>query len=284
MIITHNGSILQFNGQIIDLEVGSSPTPTPTPSITPTITPTTTITPTITPTPSITPTITPTSTITPTPTPSSGASSALRVLVLGDSNASTMATQISNEIVLLGYPTPTTSAVTISTTYTGSGLTTSNFDVVVYYTNSSQVGATTLTTSLRNFVNSGGSLITATFIWNLRPVGFDFTLTPYVGPANQSTDSTGNMTVSVVHPITTGVGTNLTSGGTIQNNLVTTLQSGATTIATYTSGGYPIVGINTVGTARLVGLNLYFPSYLSTRANLRRLVANAVLWAGKVLN
>ena len=270
MIITHNGSILQFNGQIIDLEVGSSPTPTPTPTITPT--------------PSITPTITPTSTITPTPTPSSGASSALRVLVLGDGNASTMATQISNEIVLLGYPTPTTSAVTISTTYTGSGLTTSNFDVVVYYTNSGQIGATTLTTSLRNFVDSGGNLVTATFLWILRPTNFDYTLTPYVGIVNQSTDSTGNMTVSVVHPITTGVGTNLTSGGTVQNNLVTTLQSGATTIATYTTSGVPLVGINTIGTARLVGINLYFPSYLSTRANLRRLVTNGVLWAGKVLN
>ena len=75
MIITHNGSILQFNGQIIDLEVGSTPTPsitptlTPTPTITSTLTPTPTITPTNTITPSVTPTLTPTPSVTPTITP-----------------------------------------------------------------------------------------------------------------------------------------------------------------------------------------------------------------------
>ena len=74
MIITHNGSILQFNGQIIDLEVGSTPTPSITPTLTPTptITPTLTPTPTITPTASITPTISVTPTITPTPSSTSG--------------------------------------------------------------------------------------------------------------------------------------------------------------------------------------------------------------------
>jgi hypothetical protein len=300
MIITHEGKIVTLDGQPLELGTGVLPTPsvtptmTPTPSITPTITPTQTITPTIsptqsitptiTPTPSITPTITPTQTITPTPTPTSGATSALRLLILGDTQVSTVSGQVSNEIVTLGYPTPTISAVTISTTYSGTGLSSSSWDVVLYYTNSSQTGAVALNTSLRNYVDNGGNLVTCTFIWNLRPLGFDFTLTPYVGTVNQSSDGTGNMTVSVVHPITNGVGTSLTGGNAIPNNLVTTLQSGATTIATYTSSGYPIVGINVVGTSRLVGINGYFVTSLSTRANLRRLVTNAILWGGKVLN
>jgi hypothetical protein len=280
MIITYEGKIVDLGGVPVVLGVDVPPTP----SITPTITPTPSITPTITPTQTITPTITPSSTITPTPTPTSGATSALRLLILGDTQVSTVSGQVSNEIVTLGYPTPTISAVTMSTTYSGTGLSSSSWDVVLYYTNSSQTGAVALNTSLRNYVDSGGNLVVGTFIWNLRPIGFDFTLTPYVGTVNQSSDSTGNMTVTIVHPITTGVGTGLTTNSTVQNNLVTTLQSGASTIATYTTSGYPIIGINTVGTARLVGINLYFPSYIATRANLRRLVTNAVLWAGKVLN
>ena len=280
MIITHEGKIVTLDGQPLELGAGVLPTP----SVTPTMTPTPSITPTITPTQTITPTITPSSTITPTPTPTSGATSALRLLILGDTQVSTVSGQVSNEIVTLGYPTPTISAVTISTTYSGTGLSSSSWDVVLYYTNSSQTGAVALNTSLRNYVDNGGNLVTCTFIWNLRPLGFDFTLTPYVGTVNQSSDGTGNMTISVVHPITTGVGTSLTGGVAIPNNLVTTLQSGASTIATYTSSGYPIIGINTVGTSRLVGINGYFPSYIVTRANMRRLVTNTVLWAGKVLN
>jgi hypothetical protein len=280
MIITHEGKIVVLDGQPIVLGTDVLPTP----SITPTITPTQSVTPTITPTITPTQTITPTTSITPTPTPTSGATSVLRLLILGDAQVSTLSGQVSNEIVSLGYPTPTISAVTISTTYSGTGLSSSSWDVVLYYTNSSQTGAVALNTSLRNYVDNGGNLVTGTFIWNLRPIGFDFTLTPYVGTVNQSSDPTGNMTVNVIHPITNGVGTALTGGIAILNNLVTTLQSGSTTIATYTSGGYPIVGINTIGSSRLVGINGYFASYVATRANLRRLITNAVLWAGKVLN
>ena len=67
---------LIFSSSYVDCEVcisdnnscPTTPTPTPTNTITPTITPTNTITPTITPTMTVTPTITPTMTVTPTPT------------------------------------------------------------------------------------------------------------------------------------------------------------------------------------------------------------------------
>jgi hypothetical protein len=137
MIITYEGKIVDLGGVPVVLGVDVPPTP----SITPTITPTPSITPTITPTQTITPTITPSSTITPTPTPTSGATSALRLLILGDTQVSTVSGQVSNEIVTLGYPTPTISAVTMSTTYSGTGLSSSSWDVELYYTNSSQTGA-----------------------------------------------------------------------------------------------------------------------------------------------
>lgn len=197
---------------------------------------------------------------------------------------SSVSTNLSSEIVSLGYNTPIITTQIIGTTYTGSDINTSTYDVVLYWTNASQTGAASLTTNLRNYVNDGGNLVTSTFIWNLRPTGFDYTLTPYNGTVNQSSNSSGNMTIVVSHPITNNLNTNITNNTTILNNLVTTLNSGATTIATYTLGGTPYVGVNTVGTARLVGVNCYFASGLGTRANLRRLITNSVLWAGKILN
>jgi hypothetical protein len=87
------------------------------------------------------------------------------------------------------------------------------------------------------------------------------------------------MTKTITHPITDGVNTSLTGGVIILNNTVTTLQSGATLVATYTTGGSPLVAINTVGSSRLVGLNLYWSGGLSAYTNIRRMVANSVLWA-----
>jgi hypothetical protein len=213
------------------------------------------------------------------PTPST-----LRILVIGDANTSTVSTNLSSEIVLLGYNTPTITSQILGTTYTGSDINTNTYDVVLYWTNSSQTGAPALSTNLRSFVDSGGGLVTGTFIWNLRPTGFDYNLTPYVGTVNQSSNGSGNMTIVVSHPITNNLNTGITNNNLIQNNLVTTLTSGSTTIATYTIGGTPYVGVNTVGTARLVGINGYFGSVMGIRANLRRLVTNSVLWAGKLLN
>jgi hypothetical protein len=63
----------------------------------------------------------------------------------------------------------------VGTSETGSDITTSNYDVVVYYTNGgSETGSTSLSVNLNNFVNSGGHLITGTFLWNSYPSGFDF--------------------------------------------------------------------------------------------------------------
>lgn len=216
-------------------------------------------------------------------TPAPGPTGPIKFLMLGDGSSASNVTQIVSEITALGYTISGDYAV-IGTTYTGAtaGITPTNYDVVLYQTNASQTGAVGLNTTLRSYVDAGGHLITSTFVWNLKPIGFDYTLTPWLGGVGQSSGN-GNMTTTITHPITNNVATSLTGGATILNNTVTTLQSGATLLATYTTGGAPLVAINTVGSSKLVGLNLFWSGGLGTYTNIRRLVANSILWTKGII-
>jgi len=205
----------------------------------------------------------------------------LKLYILGDANVSSVTTTIQTRLTALGYTTATVNSVQLGTTYTGSDLNVSTYNTVLFFTNSSQTGAAALSTNLKNFVNAGGNLVTATFAWSLYPSGFDATITPFQLRA-QSNDSTGNMTVDVVNPITTGVNTSLTGGASVLNNGAVALQSGATKIATYTTSGVPLVAINTIGSSRTVGLNITVNS-ISSYPNLRDLTVNALLWACSIL-
>jgi hypothetical protein len=205
----------------------------------------------------------------------------LKLYILGDTNVSTVTSTIQSRLTALGYTTATINSVQLGTTYTGSDLNVSTYNTVLFFTNASQTGAAALSTNLKNFVNAGGNLVTATFAWNLYPSGFDATITPFQLRA-QSNDSTGNMTVDVVNPITTGVNTSLTGGALVPNNGAVSLQSGATKIATYTTSGAPLVAINTIGSSRTVGLNITVNT-ISVYPNLRNLTVNALLWACSIL-
>jgi hypothetical protein len=218
------------------------------------------------------------------PAPAPAPPLTLKLLVLGDTGAPTTATAISTRLTALGYTGFTVNSQVIGTTYTGSTdlANTTTYNTVLYYTNSSQTGAAALSTNLKAWVALGGNLVSGTFIWNLYPSGFDFTITPL--QANpQSNDTTGNLTVTVVHPITTGVTTTITNGNTILNNGNAALQSGATTIATYTTSGAPWIVIKTSGTSRFVAIN-GFINGLNIYTNFANLVTNACLWAVGLLN
>lgn len=206
----------------------------------------------------------------------------LRLLILNDGTAEPLATTrttILNRLTALGYTDATVTTTTLTNVYTGSDITTTTYNTVLYYTNNA-TGAAQLSTNLKNFVNAGGNLVTAVFMWNVAPTGFDYTITPFQASGAQASDSTCNMTVNVVHPITTGVNTSLTGGVSIFTNQNLSLQSGATKIASFTSSGWPLVGINTIGTSRVVGLNIGIYT-MSTYINLTNLVVNACLWANK---
>lgn len=209
----------------------------------------------------------------------------LKLLLLGDGVVEPLATTrttIVNRLTALGYTDATVTTATLTSGYTGSEITTETYNTVLYYTNTTG-GAAQLSTNLKNFVTSGGNLVTAVFLWNVAPTGFDYTITPFQASGLQTSDSTCNMTVNVVHPITTGVNTSLTGGVALFTNNNLTLQTGATKIASFTTSGFPLVGINTVGSSRVVGLNIGIYT-MSTYSNLTNLVVNACLWANRNLS
>jgi hypothetical protein len=202
----------------------------------------------------------------------------LKLLVIGDSQVTTVASVISSRLTALGYTGFTVDSVVLSITYNGNTLTIANYNTALIWTNSSHTGATGLGAAIRSFVNAGGNVVSATFIWNLYASDIDFTTTPFQ-PRGQSNDSTAIMIIDVVHPITTGVTLSLNGGNTVLTNGAVVLQSGATRLARFTATGDTVVGINTVGTARLVGLNLYISNLSSTP--IRDLTINSCLWANK---
>jgi hypothetical protein len=278
----------------------STPTPTSTSTPTPTITPTVTPTSTITPTPTITPTITPTSTITPTPTststptptntptstptptltptPSSTPSGNKRVLILGDSAAPTVGTYISTYLTSLGTPI-TYSAVTMGTTYTGNGgITTSNYDAVLIYTNASQIGTATLATALTNYVNSGGSVVSGVFLWNLYPSGYNFTGTTAFNFTNSQGTSVGNFTVVSATTITNNIGTALPASFSNNNP---TLVSGAVSLATFTNG-QNCLAVKHIGSSRNVSINAFPANITSSTSTICKMFGNAILYAAGV--
>ena len=234
--------------------------------ITPTPTPSAAVTP--------TPTITPTYTTTPTPTPTK--SSALRVLFLGDAQVSTYAGYINTYITATGK-TMTYSAVTMGTTYTGSGnITKANYDVVLIYTNSSQIGTTTLANALTTFVGQGGSIVSGVFLWNLYPSGYNFTGTTAFNVTNSQSTSVGSFTVVSATTITNGIGTSLPAAF---SNASPTLVSGAVQLATFTDG-VNCLAVKTVGSSKNVSINAWPGSINTSTSTICKMFGNAILYAG----
>ncbi len=229
-----------------------------------------------------TPIATPTPTATPTTTSSCvPVSGTPRVLFLGDSNVSTVASNVSSYCTATGNSI-SYSAVTMSTTYAGAGLTNANYDVVVIYTNSSQTGAAGLSTALTNFVNGGGHVVSGVFIWNLYASGFPHSgVTPFNVTNAQSNNSTGNFTVSTTSPITNGIGTSF--GGFSFTNTNPSLSSDATLYASYSSDGTKLLAVKNSGCSKLIGINTWFASINSSTSTLCKMVGNSILYAsGKI--
>ena len=261
-------------------------TETPTETPTPTQTPTNTETPTQTPTNTETPTQTPTNTETPTttPTPTTTTLNYTNVLFLGDTNISTVASNVSSYITQTGG-TITYSAVTIGTTYTGdNGITPQNYDVVVFYTNSAQTGGAGLSTALSDYVNAGGNLVSGTFLWNLYPSGYNHSGTTAFNVSNgQGTLPSGNFSATTTSVITQGIGTSF--GQFTFTNAVVTLSSGATQLASYTENPYPLLATKQVGSSNLVSINAFLGGINTSGSTLTKMVGNSILFAaGDIFN
>jgi hypothetical protein len=229
-----------------------------------------------TPTPSVTntPTLTRTPANTPTPSPTPGL---LKVLFLGDSSVNTVATNINSYITSTGQSI-TYSAATIGTTYTGSGnITKANYDVVMIYTNSGQVGTTTLANALTTFVSQGGSVVSGVFLWNLYPSGYNFTGTTAFNFTNSQGTSVGNFTVVSATTITNGIGTALPAAFSNNNP---TLVSGAVQLATFTNGDN-CLALKTVGSSKNISINAFPGSgIVNSTSTMTKMFGNAILYAG----
>jgi outer membrane biosynthesis protein TonB len=257
-------------------------TPTETETPTPTQTPTNTETPTETPTPTQTPTNTETPTTTPTPTTTT--LNYTNVLFLGDTNISTVASNVSSYITQTGG-TITYSAVTIGTTYTGdNGITPQNYDVVVFYTASAQVGGEELSTALTDYVNAGGNLVSGTFLWSVFQTGYNhFGTTAFNSTGFQGTQALGNFSATTPSVIIEGIGTSFNQ--LTFTNAVVTLSAGATQLASYTENPYPLLATKQIGSSNLVSINAFLGNINTSGSTLTKMVGNSILFAaGDIFN
>ncbi len=211
-----------------------------------------------------------------TPKPSGGGTpnyGSLKIKVIGDSSVATVATNLQSAFTSLGYTGSLTfSSSHMNGTYTGSDLTTANYDVAIVYMNGG-LNTSTVGTNLNSFVTAGGKLITATFVWNITITGFTYTNTPWIYSGSQGSTASTTYTKDISHPITDTLSTNLVTTTFWTNNSLN-LQSGATKIATL-ADTKPFISVWDKGTARLVGIN-YFPPQNNAIAN--RLIVRAIGW------
>lgn len=224
------------------------------------------------------------------PPPPSGT---VRLLIVGDASVTNVATGLQNAKTALGYSSVTLTITTKrlnDSAYTGSDITTANYDCVIFYMNGGLSYAASFGTNLNNYISSGGNIVLAVFTWNIVPSGLTFTNTPLNrnqgGTTGQANGGNGNITLSVVHPITTGLNTAMTNGAaTFYNTFLGATDADSTIIATYTSfPAVPAVAVRTSsGGVRTVSIN-FFGAYVSNYTNLAQLFVQSVLWTRSLIS
>lgn len=201
----------------------------------------------------------------------------INLIILGDGNVGTLSTSLQDAKIALGY----TDTLTITTQqlngYTGINL--SSFDIAIIYTNGGLNLNATLGGNLNSFVASGKHLIMGTFCWgNVSAIsGFDYNSNSTFEYKGTYIGTNANTAIyTVIHPITTGISNNINAGSpNVPNPIIST--AGTTVIATF-SAGNSFIATKTVGSANLVGINLYPVASYSSRPNVIKLVCNSVYW------
>jgi hypothetical protein len=262
---------------------------TPTPTNTQTGTAAVTPTPTNTETPTPTNTNTPTNTSTLTPTPSTTPPPPVKVLYISDGNASTQAGYINDYITATGY-SMTYSAVTLDTSYTGSGnITPSNYDVVVFSTPfggfSGGIYSATLGTAIQDYVYSGGNLVAGANLWYAYPDGFNHSGLTAFNSTNAQSTRTSPASLDIINPspITDNIPNNL--GEAASTNGIPSLTDNIILMARYTQGGtIPFLAIKDISGSTSISINQGFFAISSSGETLTKLVGNSILFAVGKLN
>jgi hypothetical protein len=221
---------------------------------------------------------------------SSTGANTVRVNIIANESTSSWFTDVINKINTAKntyYPTKTlTITQNNGSTYTGSDLSTSKYDVVFVWTDGSlnaSVGA-----NLNTFVSNGGNLVIAVFaVASVAITGFTYTNCPIIYPNNQTMSSISLGTYTSSDPLMLGV-TTFNPGTSRYGAGGLTAQSGATVVAQYNDNNLLVVK-KTIGTARTVALNFFPPSstarsdFWNSSTNGGELMCNAIMWAGKAV-
>lgn len=208
-----------------------------------------------------------------------------RVLILGDSNAANIPAQLNlakADLEYTGAMTFTTKDIYgIDSAYTGSDITTANFDVVLLYTNGGATPQTALGNNINAYLESGGNLIMAVFAWgNVTAVpGLNYSLvSPYAYSGSQSSDG-GAITKVVYHPIFIGIDNTISISVNCTPSIA--LTSGAVGIGKFPSNNW-FLAVKEYSPIKMVGINGYFAfmtwSGGNDQKNMLRYVVNSIYW------
>lgn len=156
------------------------------------------------------------------------------------------------------------------------------YTAVLVYSDDDFLDATAFGDVLADYVDAGGTVVFATFVYNINPIGGRIVTGDYMPLTLGAQDSPGGLTLVPVlpgHPLLAGV-TSLNGGTSSYHNIVTPT-AGATLVANW-SNGRPLIAVK----GSVVGLNFYPPSsdsrvdFWDATTDGARIMANALGQAG----
>jgi len=230
------------------------------------------------------------------------ATTTLRIAAIGPGINAGIPANLSNLLVSAvngqGYTVaPIVTAYTSLAGYTGSDLTTANYDCAAVWTDTAQVFTGTFGSNLNAFVNSGGNLVMygSAFGQNTTIPSFNYpTNSAFVSSftSNVVATNSGLGTVqSIYHPTVANIPSLDLTTADIVSSIRTTAGTQGTSGAQVASSwpnanpsvGTTFVAVRDVGSAKVVGVNLYLNttslSYASY-SNYWKFMTNALYWAG----
>lgn len=209
----------------------------------------------------------------------------IRVIILGDNTNKliSMIATIQTTRSFFGYTqTLELYSQLINSTYTGSEITTTKYDVVIIYTNGGMTFNANMGIAINAFVAQGGNIILGDYSWgNVVPIkNLTYTNTPFVYNGRQTSVNTETFT-AYGHSITSGLGNTLTGipSASIVQGIST--QPNATVIAAFTSGPH-FIAVQEIDRSRQVGFNMYLP-FCVTDATFAKLLTRAIYWSVKLI-
>ena len=174
-----------------------------------------------------------------------------------------------------------------SASYAGGDISVANYDVCFIWSNSAFTNSA-LGTALNNFVTAGGGFVICVFAnASVNISGFTYTNCPTVFPGNQSMSSQTLGTYTSNDPLMKNV-TTFNVGGARYGAGGLTLQSGATTVASYNDSNILVAKKTMASGAQTVSINFFppsstaaGPSFWDATTNGGQMMANAIVWAGR---